>query len=185
MDSDPLQRFDPFNDRKARDIRNTLSSALVADLKEPGAGHVDGTAAYWLNQRPALVYNRYIREQLRRYHAIIRQIRDRRVEDACGQALYLWNAGLFFELHELLETVWHTTRGPRRTALKGLIQAAGVYVHRACGNLPAARNLARRAVRNLRGAHDSLDFIGNLDHLVTALGDPTAPAPALSAPAGD
>ena len=45
------------------------------------------------------------------------------------QAIYLWNLELFFEMHELLETIWLKTPEPERSALKGLIRAAGVYYH--------------------------------------------------------
>lgn len=45
----------------------------------------------------------------------------------CGAALY--NAGLYFETHELLEPVWmEQPKGPDRTVLQGIIQAAvGLY----------------------------------------------------------
>lgn len=45
----------------------------------------------------------------------------------CGAALY--NAALYFETHELLEPVWaEQPKGPDRTVLQGIIQAAvGLY----------------------------------------------------------
>jgi len=45
----------------------------------------------------------------------------------CGAALY--NARLYFETHELLEPIWaEQSRGPDRTILQGIIQAAvGLY----------------------------------------------------------
>ena len=181
----PFQPFDPFNDRMARDIRNTLSTALVADLGEETSHHVDEAADLWLDRRPARVYRDHIRLQRQRYREVLNTIRSQRVGDPREQSLFLWNAGLFFELHELLETIWHGTSGSQRNALKGLIQAAGVYVHRARGNLEAARNLARRAAINLRGACTELDFIADLDSLLAALDHPSSPPPVLSGPIYD
>jgi predicted metal-dependent hydrolase len=91
----------------------------------------------------------------------------------------LWNVGLFFELHELLETIWHGTQGIERTGLKGLIQAAGVYVHRQRENIDAASGLAQRARQNLLAGKDHLNFIANLAQLIECLADPSQPPPRL------
>jgi len=45
-------------------------------------------------------------------------------------------------MHELLETIWHQSRDPERSALKGWIQAAGVYVHFQRGKKDVACSLA-------------------------------------------
>ena len=82
-------------------------------------------------------------------------------------------------MHELLETLWQKTREPERSALKGWIQAAGVYVHFHRGKVDAARSLARKAEKHLRKGRRFLGFISNLDQLIEALADPTDVAPKL------
>lgn len=62
---------------------------------------------------------------------------------AAHHAAALWNEGLFFEVHEVLEEVWKTARGDARQALQGVIQIAVAYHHLAHGNLRGARNLLK------------------------------------------
>lgn len=164
--------FDPFSDRMARDIRNSLSSALVAELTGRGRGSVAAAAERWLAQRPAAVYRMHVEEQLRRYHRVLADIRAAGMRSVRRQAVFLWNAGLYFELHELLETIWKGTVGPESSALKGLIQAAGVYLHLQRGRPEAARNLARRARTHLQAGAAELAFVANLDRLIQALEQP-------------
>ena len=54
------EHFDPFNDRKARDIRNSLSGALVAQLTRQAGDAVAETAASWLARVKQPVYRDYI-----------------------------------------------------------------------------------------------------------------------------
>ena len=51
--------------------------------------------------------------------------------DAAGA---LFDAGLFFEVHELLEPHWFRATGPEREALQGLIQVAVGFQHLVNGN---------------------------------------------------
>ncbi len=82
-------------------------------------------------------------------------------------------------MHELLEIIWQKTHEPERSALKGWIQAAGVYIHFQRGKVDAARSLARRAEMYLREGRSYLGFISNLDQLIEAVADPTDVAPQL------
>ncbi len=65
------------------------------------------------------------------------------LERAVVHAVALWNAGLFFEVHEVLEDVWKTATGDTRQALQGVIQVAVAYHHLAHGNARGARSLLR------------------------------------------
>lgn len=172
-------KFDPFSDRLARDIRNSLSSALVSDLSAGKADSVDEVADSWRRQALEPLYQNYIHQTRERYRQVKQRIRSAHIQDPRLQAVVLWNAGLFFELHELLETIWHDTQGAARVGIKGLIQAAGVYVHQLRGNLDAARGLAERARRNLSIGQDCLSFIANLAQLIHSLEYPSRPAPRL------
>ena len=169
--------FDPHSDRLARDIRNSLSSALVKELTGDDNGFLLAVADGWLEKALSSTYRTFIESRLALYHQAIDKIRSDQVKDIRHQSICLWNLGLFFEMHELLETMWQKSREPERSALKGWIQAAGVYVHYQRGNVDAARSLAKRAEMHLRNGRSYLGFISNLDQFIEAVADPTEVAP--------
>ncbi len=113
--------FDPYKDRLARDIRNSLSSALVKELTGHAKGILMAVADDWITMAPAPTYKAYIESRLALYRRAVDEIRAGQVVDPRYQAFYLWNLGLFFEMHELLETVWLKAHDPERSALKGWI----------------------------------------------------------------
>lgn len=168
--------FDPFSDRTARDIRNTLSSALILELSGAGAPTVAAVAGQWLARQPGAVYQAYIEGRQRQYRDLLTRIRAEGINGPRHQSIILWNDGLFFELHELLETIWHGAVATERTGLKGLIQAAGAYLHSLRGKGEIAQKLARRARMHLRTGAAGLSFIANLEQLIVALAD-SPPAP--------
>jgi len=65
------------------------------------------------------------------------------VVEAVRDAVALWNARLFFEVHEVLEAVWKTSAGAERQGLQGVIQVAVAYHHLAHDNPRGARTLLR------------------------------------------
>ena len=171
--------FDPFNDRTSRDIRNSLSSALVRALNSHDRSIVQEVARQWLADTRDIAYQSYIHQCQEIYSSVLKEVETAGTTDPRLQAVILWNAKLFFEVHELLETIWHGTKGDERRALKGLIQAAGVFVHRARNHHKAAEGLARRATTNLQHASIYLDFIEDLGPLVASLKRRFAPPPML------
>jgi uncharacterized protein len=182
MPDNPISKpenFDPFADRKARDIRNSLSAAFVTSLQQTDPTAFIESAAHWLGDNPVGLYAGYIRARRVRYSQVLDVVRRRQIQDPLVQTLVIWNAGLFFELHEHLEIVWQSKTGAVRQALKGLIQAAGVYVHQEQGNAKAARRLALRATTLLKAHGRHLACIGNRDNLLAALASPTDPPPRL------
>jgi predicted metal-dependent hydrolase len=72
----------------------------------------------------------------------------------------LFNAGRFFESHEVWESLWHQVRGPQRELLQGLIQTAAAYYHLGRGNHVGARYLAERARVHLQPWRPSLAGVG-------------------------
>ena len=70
---------------------------------------------------------------------------------ALEQAGALFEAGLYFEAHEVLEPFWMRAEGVRREALQGLIQVAVGFQHLANGNLEGARALLRDGAAKLDG----------------------------------
>src|SRR5687767_2640577 len=63
------------------------------------------------------------------------------LEMTLGQAALLFDARLYFEVHELLEPFWLRAAGRERETLQGLIQVAVGFHHLANGNGPGARAL--------------------------------------------
>lgn len=64
----------------------------------------------------------------------------------------VFNSGLYFEAHEVLEPLWLSRRGhPEAPFYKGLIQLAGGFVHVQKGRLPPAIALFTLARKNLKG----------------------------------
>jgi hypothetical protein len=66
-------------------------------------------------------------------------------------AAAFFDAGLFFEVHELLEPHWFRAQGTEREQLQGLIQVAVGFQHLANGNLRGAAALLHEGGARLRG----------------------------------
>jgi hypothetical protein len=69
---------------------------------------------------------------------------------ALAAAAALFDAGLHFEVHELLEPHWAAAAGETREALQGLIQVAVGFQHLANGNRAGARSLLEEGAARLR-----------------------------------
>lgn len=80
------------------------------------------------------------------------------VEDALARAALLFDARLYFEVHELLEPHWSRARGGEREALQGLIQVAAGYQHLANDNIRGGRALLASGSAKLRSSR-----LGTLD----------------------
>lgn len=95
----------------------------------------------------------WVRDRAERFAAACRWIEaEGSSDDAVECARAAWDAGLFFEVHELIEPVWLEERGERRTGLQGLIMAGAALHHLAEGNLAGAGSLLRDAARHLEAA---------------------------------
>jgi hypothetical protein len=68
---------------------------------------------------------------------------------AIQQWMALFNAGHYFEAHEVLEAPWLAAEEPVKTFLKGLIHAAVSLHHYQRGNTHGARTKHRSCVRYL------------------------------------
>jgi predicted metal-dependent hydrolase len=78
---------------------------------------------------------------------------------ALAAAAALFDAGLHFEVHELLEPHWAVGVGETREALQGLIQVTVGLQHLANGNLAGARSLLEEGGARLhRGRLPGLDL---------------------------
>lgn len=171
-----IQKFDPFQDRLSRDIRNTLSDALVLAIRTRSAAPISEAAAIF-RQAASPVHRRYITDRKQRYRQVLDIIGRHDIADPVTQALVLWDHGLFFEVHELLEEHWLAHCGPGKEILQAFIRAAGVYVHLEQGNLVGARKMADKALAAFRRHHGSLPSHVDIGTLIDKLErlDPAPP----------
>ncbi|MEJ2639178.1 MAG: DUF309 domain-containing protein [Desulfosarcinaceae bacterium] len=171
-DSEPLIQercFDPFNDRRSRDLRNTLSEQFVEVVLRNDGPAFRLFCEHWEAVDLGGVYRAYLEERLCRYNSAFDQFEQDEVRAPLRQALVLWNLALYFEMHELLETIWQPAAEPLRSAIKGLIQAAAAYIHLRWGHQRAGEKLARKAHRHLSAYREGAAFIANLNELLAHL----------------
>ena len=110
----------------------------------------------------------YVRDRAPRFAGARGWIREAGAEtDPLERARAAWDAGLFFEVHEILEPVWLEESEPRRTTLQGLIMAAAALYHLERGNRTGATSLSREAARRL--GHASPEFPIDVEPLAAAL----------------
>lgn len=103
----------------------------------------------------------YIRDRARRFSPACEWLRSDGLEgDPLERARAAWDAGLFFEVHEILEPIWAEAQGEQRTTLQALIMAGAAMHHLVEGNMFGARGLLRDAAARLADAarHERLDL---------------------------
>ena len=76
---------------------------------------------------------------------------DAPLEVALDAAAVLFDAGLYYEVHEWLEPYWLRSQGSDREALQGLIQVAVGFEHLANANMSGARALLTDGCAKMRG----------------------------------
>ena len=184
MPSSNENTFDPFADRLARDIRNSLSTAMAAALQHGSRSEFQNRCRNWLRRDLPAAHRRYIESRSHAFEELFETFRGARSADPLLPAVLLWNARLFFEVHEVVENLWRSASGKRRLALQGLVQAAGSYVHREAGRMQAAARLGQKAATNLRASAGALGKIANMAELITCLQSNAAVAPRLIFAAG-
>jgi hypothetical protein len=172
-------KFDPFNDRLSRDIRNTISEAFIDALSRMEPSAYRHEADIWLAKTPPEIYLEYIQDRLRRYDLVFDQVKSDQLLDPLLQGLVIWNHRLFFEFHDHIEGIWKLAAGDERQALKGLIKAAGVYIHAEFDHQQAVESLSVKSRNLIRQYSHCLTFITNLDILAHKLKTPGPVAPRL------
>jgi hypothetical protein len=138
-----------FHDPAARRELATLAGATATTIP-----------AGWLAYDES-AHGSALLERARRAHAVVAAAPLRLDDDvaaALAAAAELFDADLYFEVHELLEPYWARAEGAERDALQGLIQVAVGFQHLANGNLPGARSLlAEGSFRLERSPQPGLD----------------------------
>ncbi|BBO82807.1 hypothetical protein DSCO28_33730 [Desulfosarcina ovata subsp. sediminis] len=142
-------RFDPFNDRLSRDVRNALSVAFVDALERNELPPVHRIAEFFMDDALPEAIKAYIQARVKAYARVLADISDRHLDDPIDIAMAIWDRGLFFETHEFLEQYWLPATGEKKKLFQALIRAAGTYVHMEQGNLRSAGRIAAKAIHGL------------------------------------
>lgn len=141
--------------------RNRLAEIILSALDRADARRTLGalatgrlSAEEWLGPEAA-AHAPLLRQRAERALRALRRLGTRPADPTVAGALRaagaLFDAGLGFEVHELLETHWTRAVGDEREALQGLIQIAVAYQHLANGNLKGARALLQEGSARLNG----------------------------------
>jgi hypothetical protein len=179
----PGGKFDPWTNRLARDVRNTLSESFLMALSQMEPSAYRDEADIWQTKNPSEIYLEYIQDRLQRYDRVIEQIKAQHLDDPLLQSLPIWNNGLFFEFHDHLEGIWMQAAGNERQALKGMIKAAAVFAHHEYNHEAAVKSLALKSYDLVQQYSDCLTFIKNLDVLAQKLKTLDPDPPRLENPA--
>lgn len=171
------QLFDPFQDRKSRDIRNNLSTALFESIDSGDKTKVNNVAKSYGDLSLATHYREYIAIRLEKYEEAL-QVISGGDNDPIWRALVLWNLELFFEVHEVLEHAWYGAQGEDKLLLQALIRAAGVFLKRELGYDAQAQKIAAKAIAVLERTTLLTEYC-DVTILVDALAKPGSPAPKL------
>lgn len=167
-------RFQPFTDRTSRDIRNALSSSLLDCLDANSILPAKEAARKFDPESLPQCYRRYIRDRLDRYNKAVELVSDL-PDDPVTKSTVLWNLGLFFEVHEVLEHAWYDARGDYKLILQALIRAAGVYIKLEYGYRDPAKRMAAKALTVLEEHQDSLHKWFKPEPLLKALRELSSP----------
>lgn len=171
-------RFNPFEERLARDIRNGLSGTILQVFVKKDLSPARKIARHYLATPHDFVHERYINDRLIRYEQALAIIRDENLIDTWDQALVLWDLGLFFEVHEILEHSWRQATGTEKLILQAMIRAAGMYIKlHDQNNVTGARKMAAKAAATLEANRQDIPDDLPLDLLLVKLRnmDPSPP----------
>jgi len=144
-------RFDPFNSRTCRQVRNDLAHSLVTAITTHNSELVFTLVHNYLSRNITAAIRYYLIDRRQRYHNIFSCIRSAGFpsEDIWPVAIALWDEQLFFEVHEWLEQTWHQSQGAEKESYQAVIWAAGVYIHLEAGRRASAVRLATKAADGL------------------------------------
>jgi hypothetical protein len=160
--------FDPFRDRLSRDIRNDLSASLLDCVHKETLAPARHIAERYLATQPGTEHIAYINDRLARYGQFLAQVSDG-PDDVLWRGLLLWDLGLFFEVHEILEHAWLQAQGAEKALLQAMIRAAGFYIKGEFGFIEGAHKLAAKALPVLEAHRERLAEYCEPERLLAAL----------------
>jgi predicted metal-dependent hydrolase len=151
-----MVRFDPFNNRLCRNVRNALSEAFKKALDQEDMQPVERVAGFLRDDRLPVYVSTYIDHRMTAYRSVLNTVAARQLHAPLDIAFVIWDRRLFFETHEYLETYWMAAEGDERKLFQAIIRAAGAYVHLEQGNLTGAKRISAKAVAVLAAHQDWL-----------------------------
>lgn len=172
-----MERFDPFNNRLCRNVRNALSESFNKVLEQKKMEPVHRVAGFFLNDPLPVCVKAYIDRRLAAYEKVLADVCSRGLDDPLAVAVAIWDRQIFFETHEYLEQYWMGAGGDEKRLFQAMIRAAGAYVHLEQGNLAAARRIAGKAIDGLERHRNRLAPYADPELLLDRLRklDPVAP----------
>jgi len=175
----PSDRFDPFNSRTCRQVRNDLAHSLVTAITTLNSEPVFTLVHNYLSKNSTAAVRHYLIDRRERYHNIFSCIRSAGFpsEDIWPVAIALWDEHLFFEVHEWLEQTWHQSQGAEKESYQAVIRAVGVYIHLEADRRASAVRLATKAADGLFRHRNILSGYFDVTRLVDRLKslDPVPP----------
>lgn len=151
-----IERFDPFNNRLCRNVRNALSEAFKKALEQNDIQPVARVAGFFVeDQLPACVKS-YIEKRMTAYRQVLDDVAANQLQGPLDVAFVIWDRRLFFETHEYLETYWMEAKGDAKKLLQAIIRAAGAYVHLEQGNMSGAKRISAKALAVLEAHSEQL-----------------------------
>lgn len=172
--------FNPFEDRTSRDIRNDLSEAFVKTIQTGNKDCLSSVVNGLLGQQLSDCYRDYINDRVSKYNKALGDI-EGGVTDPMRQGVIIWNLGLFFEFHEILEHAWYHEKNVHlKQTMQALIRSAGVYIKREYGFQEAADRIAAKAMPVLLTNQSLLASYFLPEKLTSVLEDSNQPPPQLS-----
>jgi len=184
MLGDHGMRFDPFESRLCRDVRNGLGHAFVLALQAKDIQPFKETAdQYQPYAGPGPVQD-YIRHRESCLTGLIKKIHALQIkpEDEALISLILWNLELFYEFHEWMEIKWTPAMGREKKACQALIVCAITYEHLLYGRKVPAQKAAAKALLLLNEYRDAIPESFDADLLIRTLSGPDPVPPKFSVP---
>lgn len=160
-------QFNPFEDRLSRDIRNDLSETIIGTIENRSLAEAEKIAASYRARDLSSTYTNYIDQRLKRYGMAVETLKAD--SGLLVQAAVLWDLGLFFEVHEILEPAWMEVTGDEKRLLQALIRAAGVYINLELGYRQRAEKIGAKTVPVLKELQEGLADSINAEALIAAL----------------
>ena len=167
-------KFDPFESRLCRDVRNGLGHAFVLALQAKDIRpFTEAAGPYPADTAPPPVRD-YIRHRQTCLTGLIENIHALRLkpENEGVIPLLLWNLELFYEFHEWMEIQWQSASGRNKKAFQALILCAITHEHFLYGRKIPAQKAAVKALALLIEYRDALPKIFDADLLIRTLSCP-------------
>lgn len=164
-------RFDPFQNRLCRNIRNELSASLMEAIHSRDLTPSYAVAKKYAPESTKQDIKEYIGNRIERYSTIISQIQSANIaaDETYIIVLLLWDKELFFEIHEWLEPKWMKAEGTEKSILQALIHAAGTYILLEYDRAEGARKMAAKAIDTLLNHTKLLPAFLNSELLIAKL----------------